>query len=274
MNDSNPFTMDEIVVSNSTSDPGDFSPRTQGVLLNLLLQLADNKYMLGKRYAEWTNSAPLLEAAVAAAAMAQDELGHARSLYPLFRTFPAAPPVLKKEEDRKDFINIAFLDQSFGGWIDFIAANFLFDQALSVVFEAARNSVFEPLKQRAAKILQEERFHAMYGATWVRSLAKKDSPARDQLEDTFRRSWPEVVCWLGQPGEKYQQVALDEGLLCDDVDTLRQKFLRRVGPVLQEVGYRLPIAYNETASQWKITGNLPWDKWDTKTRRLGLNLSN
>ena len=124
MSEVNHFKMDEISVRASTSDPADFSPKTQAVLLSLLLQLADNKYMLGKRYAEWVNSAPMLEAAVAAAAMTQDELGHARSLYPLFRTFPNAPPVLKKEEDRTDLINITFLDQPFGSWLDFVAANF------------------------------------------------------------------------------------------------------------------------------------------------------
>ncbi|MBI1877952.1 MAG: phenylacetate-CoA oxygenase subunit PaaI, partial [Chloroflexi bacterium] len=152
--------------------------------------------------------------------------------------------------------------------IDFVASCFLFDQALSVVFEAARESVFEPLRQRVGKILQEERFHAMYGATWVRSLAKKDSPARDQLEDTLRRIWPEVVCWLGQPGEKYQQYAIDEGLLCDNVDTLRQKFLRRVGPVLQEAGYQLPISYDAAADRWETTAKLPWERWDPRTRRV------
>ena len=73
------FQMDDIAVSLPTSDPNDLTPKTQAVLLNLLLQLADNKYVLGKRYAEWVNSAPLLEAAVAAAAMTQDELGHAES---------------------------------------------------------------------------------------------------------------------------------------------------------------------------------------------------
>jgi len=69
------FQMDDVAVRASTSDPNDFTPQMQGVLLNLLLQLADNKYVLGRRYAEWVNSAPLLEAAVAAAAMTQDELG-------------------------------------------------------------------------------------------------------------------------------------------------------------------------------------------------------
>ena len=255
----------------STSDPQDFNSKTQGVLLNLLLQLADNKYVLGKRYAEWVNSAPLLEAAVAAAAMTQDELGHARSIYPLFRNFPDAPPVLKKEEDRDDLINIAFLDQPFAHWTEFVATTYLFDQALSVVFEAARESAFEPLKQRAEKILQEEKFHTMYGATWLRALAKKGTVARQALDEALHRIWPEVICWLGKPDDKYQQYAIAEGLLCDDVDTLRQKFLQRVGPLLQELGFDLSLHYDEASQRWELTELLPWDQWDARTRRLSLN---
>ena len=48
-------------------------------MVGLVASLADNKAALGRRYAEWAVSAPTLESAVAAAAMAQDELGHARS---------------------------------------------------------------------------------------------------------------------------------------------------------------------------------------------------
>ena len=49
----------------------------------LISSYADNKGALGRRYGEWAVSAPTVEAAVAAAAMAQDELGHARSTYPV-----------------------------------------------------------------------------------------------------------------------------------------------------------------------------------------------
>jgi phenylacetate-CoA oxygenase PaaI subunit len=268
MSEQNEFQRDEVPIRASTSDPTDFSPKTQAVLLNLLLQLADNKYMLGRRYAEWTNSAPLLEAAVAAAAMTQDELGHARSIYPLFRTFPDAPPVLKKEQDRDNLLNIAFLDASFKHWTEFVAAVFLFDQALSVVFEAARDSIFEPLKQRAGKILQEERFHAMYGVTWLRSLSQKGTKARQEMEAAIQRAWPEVICWLGQPGEKHQQYALDEGLIGDTIDTLRQKFLKRVGPLLIELEYNLPIVYKTETGRWELTAEPPWERWNPKTRRL------
>ncbi len=252
----------------STSDPKDFSAKTQLVLLNFLLQLADNKYILGKRYSEWTNRAPLLEAAVAAAAMTQDELGHARSLYPLLRNFPDAPPVLKKEEDRDDLTNIAFLDAPFAHWTEFVATNFLFDQALTVVFEATRECVFEPLKQRAEKISQEEKFHAMYSNTWLRSLSKEGTKARQSLHDSLHRFWPEVLCWLGNPEDPYQQYALEEGVLCDDIETLRQKFLSRVGPLLQELEFGLPFRYNDASSRWELTSELPWDRWDAKTRRI------
>ena len=64
----------------------------------LLSSLADNKYVLGRRYAEWCTGAPMLESAVAAAAMAQDELGHARSFYPLLRGFPAGRDLVPMEE--------------------------------------------------------------------------------------------------------------------------------------------------------------------------------
>ena len=59
----------------------------QRALYNLITILGDNKFRLGTRYAEFCNAAPTLEAGIAAAAMAQDELGHTRNLFPLLREF-------------------------------------------------------------------------------------------------------------------------------------------------------------------------------------------
>ena len=50
-------------------------------LADLVLAVADNKQLLGLRYAEWAIRAPSLEADIAAAAMGLDELGHSRVLY-------------------------------------------------------------------------------------------------------------------------------------------------------------------------------------------------
>ena len=61
------------------------STATGTAMASLVSSLADNKAALGRRYGEWAISAPTLESAVAAAAMAQDELGHSRSTYPVLK---------------------------------------------------------------------------------------------------------------------------------------------------------------------------------------------
>ncbi len=76
----------------AAGDPGG-DPRVTGTphavdaatatMISLIGSLADNKSALGRRYGEWAVSAPTIESAVAAAAMAQDELGHGRSTYPV-----------------------------------------------------------------------------------------------------------------------------------------------------------------------------------------------
>src|SRR5579884_642730 len=106
-------------------------------LFPLIQTLADNKYFLGQRYAEWCTAAPALEAAVAAAAMAQDEIGHARSLYPLLRDIVGESPEVEPET-RTRFTHAPFLGEAFTSWTDFVATNFLFDTALTVTLEAAQ----------------------------------------------------------------------------------------------------------------------------------------
>src|SRR6266536_1807422 len=143
-------------------------------LFAILSSLADNKQAIGRRYAYWCNGAPALEAAVAAAAMTQDELGHARTLYPLLDNFTQAEEDLSQVEPMTRTLryHLAFLDKDFEGWSDFVATNFLLDTAFTTFFEAAQNSSYEPLRQRARKVIQEERIHFVHGEGWVRRLAR------------------------------------------------------------------------------------------------------
>ena len=73
--------------------------RAVGPLVNLIVVLADTKYFLGRRISEWAPGAPFLEAAVACAAIAQEELGHSRAIYPLSKNCPGpdAPVPLERE---------------------------------------------------------------------------------------------------------------------------------------------------------------------------------
>src|SRR6266480_6540332 len=105
--------------------------RENAALFAVLSPLADNKQAIGRCYAYWCNGAPALEAAVAAAAMTQDEIGHARTLYPFLADFvqAEADPEQVDPQTRTLHYHLAFLDEDFRGWPDFVATNFLLDIA-------------------------------------------------------------------------------------------------------------------------------------------------
>src|SRR6202035_5371209 len=96
-------------------------------MISLVGSLADNKSALGRRYGEWAVSAPTIESAVAAAAMAQDELGHAPATYPVL-----AKLGVEREENGLDTGQpMRVLKQELPDWASFVAANLVVDGILA-----------------------------------------------------------------------------------------------------------------------------------------------
>ncbi|MFI5274100.1 MAG: Phenylacetic acid catabolic protein [Ktedonobacterales bacterium] len=231
----------------------------------LIARLADNKYFLGRHYAEWCSGAPTLESAVAAAAMAQDELGHARALYPALRTLQPDAGAENEPETRTRYVSLSALDTSFAGWEDFVAANFLIDRALTTVFEAAIGSSFEPLAGRSRKVLQEEKLHTAHGEAWVRRMGADGGAVRAALERSLARDWDELLCWFGPAGE--DDLLAASGTLDATPDTLRRRFLAAIGPTLAGAELRLPLRATGSGV-YELNTPLPWDRWDPTTYRL------
>jgi phenylacetate-CoA oxygenase PaaI subunit len=232
----------------------------RAALYALLRSLADNKYVLGRRYAEWCTGAPMLESAVAAAAMAQDELGHARSFYPLLRGFPESSAADAMEErgwQSRPTSAVACLDRPFQTWGDFVAANFVLDTAFTVLFEAATESTYEPLRQRARKIVQEERVHWTHARGWVRRLAM-DAGTRALLADGLRGVWDDACTWYGRPDDPVMTRLEAAGLLTSSPDALRERLSARLAAVPDATGL----------SSERAASSLPWDRWDSAARRL------
>jgi phenylacetate-CoA oxygenase PaaI subunit len=216
--------------------------------------VADNKYLLGRRYAEWCTGAPKLESAVAAAAMAQDELGHARSFYPVLRGFGSADAATMEEKgwQERSTDAVAYLDRGFEHWSDFIAANVVLDTAFTTLFEAAVDSKYEPLRQRARKIVQEESAHWVHGSGWLRRLIEQ-ATMRPSLEAV----WDHALIWFGQDDDAVLAPLTAAGLLSASPDALRERLTTRLRPLLEETG---------TAALLKR--RLPWRHWDAGRRRL------
>jgi phenylacetate-CoA oxygenase PaaI subunit len=239
-------------------------------LFAILSSLADNKQTIGRRYAYWCNGAPALEAAVAAAAMTQDELGHARTLYPLLDDFTQAEadPRQVEPETRTLHYSLAFLDTDFQGWTDFVATNFLLDTALTTFFEAAQISSYEPLRQRARKILQEERIHFMHAEGWIRRLAKAGGAVRAALAHSLERLWNESLCWFGPNDDPVMQQLYQEGIIDASPAELRSRYLSKIMPTLNSVDMDMPVVFDAPTKRWEPSEVLPWSSWDAPARRL------
>jgi phenylacetate-CoA oxygenase PaaI subunit len=241
-------------------------------LFAVISSLADNKQAIGRRYAYWCNGAPALEAAVAAAAMTQDELGHARTLYPLLEDFRQAEEDPRQVEPmtRTLHYHLGYLDHDFQGWSDFVATNFLLDSALTTFFEAAQHSSYEPLRQRARKIVQEERIHEIFADGWVRRLAKAGGAVRATLVASLSRLWTETLCWFGPNDDPNMQQLYREGIIDATPDELRSRYLQKIMPTVSSLEIEVPVAFDAATKRWEVRQPLSWNTWDAIARRTSV----
>ncbi|TME28463.1 MAG: hypothetical protein E6I75_23600, partial [Chloroflexi bacterium] len=84
-----------------------------------------------------------------------------------------------------------------GTWSDFVATNLVIDTALTTLLSAAVEVPYEPLRQRARKIQQEEAGHWTHAAGWLR----RPSISRTDLAASLARVWDDAFTWFGQPDD-------------------------------------------------------------------------
>src|SRR5436190_6585511 len=186
-------------------------------MIALVGSLADNKGALGRRYGEWAVSAPTIESAVAAAAMAQDELGHARSTYPVL----AKLGVARDDEGLEAGHPLAAISQELPDWASVIAANLVVDGILTTFVASARQSTIEPLAQRARKILQEEGAHRVHAEAWLRRICRTGGRDRELLLQRVEEMWSEAARWPGPEDHPGYAAAIRQGMVNAGPDLIR-----------------------------------------------------
>jgi 1,2-phenylacetyl-CoA epoxidase catalytic subunit len=205
---------------------------------DLVLSIADNKQMLGLRYAEWATRAPSLEADIAAAAMGLDDLGHSRVLYGCLEPLGADPRGPERESDPGSLRALPYFDEPWSEWAQFVAANAILDTAFTVMLEACVNGSVEVLQHRLRKMLMEERYHFLHGRSWLRSGI--DAAPLNQ-------AWRQAIEWFGPPGGETASLHR-EGVLSmgpDGLHTRLEEHLETKAPPL----------------------SIDWSAWDPVRRR-------
>lgn len=229
----------------------------------VLLSLADNKRLLGMRYAQWLLGAPTLEAGIACSAMAQDEWGHGRILYAMLKDFGHDPANLEHQRGAAEYLSSELLDVEPDDWAGLLALNLLLDTALSVQFEALQNSRFEPLHYKARKLLDEERFHFEHGRGWTALMASKPS-GRESMASVFAPAWDACLSWFGPADDELFTALHAAGITASDAEGLRARWLERVGPVVEKAGLGLAATVE---GAWQSRTDPAWSTWDPIRRR-------
>ncbi|MGI9037568.1 MAG: Phenylacetic acid catabolic protein [Gemmatimonadota bacterium] len=228
-------------------------------LSGLLLSLADNKRLLGMRYSEWILGAPTLEAGIACSAMAQDEWGHGRILYAMLKDFGHESGSLEHEREADAYVSSELLDEAPDGWPGLLALNALLDQALSVQCDALAESRYSPLHYKMGKLADEERFHAEHARGWTQRLAGADA-GRVALAAAYSAALEPCLRWFGRDGADMWKALTEQRVVDGGPDTLRARWLERVGPLLEDVGLDVPPPAGDA---------LDWADWDDERRRTG-----
>jgi 1,2-phenylacetyl-CoA epoxidase catalytic subunit len=215
-------------------------------MISLIGSLADNKSALGRRYGEWAVSAPTIESAVAAAAMAQDELGHARSTYPV---------LAKLGVDRSDSGGLdaghplGVISHELPDWASVIAANLVVDGMLTTFVASARDSTIEPLAQRARKILQEEGAHKVHAEAWARRIVHVGGSDLDLLVLRIDEMWASAARWPGPEDDAGYRDAVAAGMVSFGPQVVRAQVRDWLGALVDGVSLDEPTEWSDWDAQ-------------------------
>ncbi|WP_078414818.1 Phenylacetic acid catabolic protein [Priestia abyssalis] len=199
--------------------------QTAGVksFIELVETIADNKYVLGDRLVEIGVSGPNLEATLAAIAMAQGELGHARLLYNWVFD-------LKELTGKKPEIG-SQTGKAFQGavdvhdWISLIAAAYTVNTAVDAVLKSILDSSHSKVAARVHKLIREQKEHIVYSRHWAQQLLKDQGAVPRKFRESLDQVIPQAEAWL----KSVEQTAelMDEGYILRD-SQLSSKFHERL----------------------------------------------
>lgn len=210
-------------------------------LAELLLALADDEFVLGFWDSEWTGIAPILEEDVAMSSVSQDEIGHAKAWYELLAelTDDDADRIAFGREPA-GYRHATLMNHARTDWAFTVARRFLYEHADATRLESLARSSYTPVAELAAKMRREETYHLLHFDVWLRRLAEGGGEARGKLAAALERLWPDAqAVFAPLAGEA---ALVRAGILPDDLETLRRRWLERVVPVVEGLGLPRPPA--------------------------------
>ena len=238
---------------NEISGPQEVPADLKGPLVDLLLSLGDDEFILGYWDSEWTGVAPMLEEDVACSSIAQDEIGHARLFYQQVEALIGTPADrLAYGRQPDEYRQVQLVDYARGDWAFTIARQFLYDTADAIRLASLRTSAYVLLAQDIVKIEREETYHQMHVHVWLQRLANGTAEGRQRLENALEHLWPDALGMFERfPGE---DVLLEKGILTVSSEQFQQQWLGSIAPTFER--FHLPFPVQGSAYQPTIAARV------------------
>ena len=208
-------------------------------LIARLTAMADDELILAHRDAEWTGHAPILEEDIALANLAQDELGHATTIYGLIEELNGqTPDQLAYFRDAADFRNVQLVELPKGDWAFTMLRQYLFDAYEHVLYDALLSSTYQPLADVVTKFRGEEMYHLRHSHVWVERLGLGTAESNGRMQAALDSIWPYTMQMFSQMKTDY--LLIEKGMF-PDVSTLHPKWESIVIPHLKACNLSVQI---------------------------------
>jgi ring-1,2-phenylacetyl-CoA epoxidase subunit PaaC len=216
--------------------------KNRQALIELLLSLADDDFILSYRGSEWLGLAPHIEEDVAFSSINQDMMGHAAIYYRILDEELGAGKADELSHLRKldKYRNAVLLEEKNGtgtylenpdyDWAFAVVRNYFYATHKRIRLDSLKNSSFEPLAFAARRIATEHVYHLMHWETWFKQLVNSTEEARNKMLQAIVRCWNEMGGVLSL-GPKHETMVA-EGYI-EDEESLRQKWLETISKLLE-----------------------------------------
>jgi ring-1,2-phenylacetyl-CoA epoxidase subunit PaaC len=160
--------------------------------VRLLLSIADDKFMLGHRNADWTGLAPILEEDIAFSSLSQDEIAHAAALYQIVASIQGTKAdVLAFGRKPHEYCcaQITELSDEFN-WATALARNFFCDHCDLLRLNRLAQSRYTPVAHLGARLAAEEQIHVHHVDSWMNRLGRGGEQAQGRVQEALNALAP------------------------------------------------------------------------------------
>lgn len=238
-----PENFDEFVAAGGQVGPRDPMPddyRQQVIRVVSFQALAE---IVGATlFSEWLDRVPSLEAKLILTAKCQDEMGHAQVLMRVIEDLGVDRDRVVEDylAGRAKLLNIFHYRAD--TWPELAIAALLQNSAAIVQFQSLVRGSYQPYVRALRKIMREESFHyhrALYLTTLLHSRGTVEH--RRQVEKGLAKWFPLVLAYFGPRDRDNPRFDnLRYRVKVDLNDTVRDRWLDKMIPVIEGVGLRLP----------------------------------